>query len=227
MTSPAPLPDRRERARIGSGSTTAILLSAPIFEVGSGDPFQLVPTLSRLGPDILPYDGPEAFNASAFRQRLFTTEHEDRTIGAALLDQTIAAGIGNYLRAEVLFACRIDPWKRVGDLTASDTDCLVETAPKMAEQIYRTGATVSDEFRARMRGDASLVYRLGHEVGARHAVFRRTNLPCLVCGTQIRQMRQFTHATEDGEQERIIYFCPHCQNTNQPLKPIKAKRHAE
>jgi len=81
--------------------------------------------------------------------------------------------------------------------------------------------------RTRLINDPSLVYTSGSEYGTRHYVFRRTNLPCLVCGSTIRQLRQVTRADEEGEKTRIIYFfCPTCQRTNVELKKSKSKRKA-
>src|SRR4026209_2461557 len=96
--------DRRERARIVVEGGAAILLSAPIFNVGYGDPYEEIEILASLGPDALPYGA--RFDRREFQRRLFLTEHHDETIGAALLNQQIVAGLGNYLRAEILFACR-------------------------------------------------------------------------------------------------------------------------
>src|SRR6185436_8168491 len=98
-----PEKDRRERARIVVEGAAAILLSAPIFNAGEGDPYDKIEILATLGPDALPYRGP--FKRAEFLRRL--AEHESETIGAALLNQRIVAGLGNYLRAEVLFACKL------------------------------------------------------------------------------------------------------------------------
>jgi formamidopyrimidine-DNA glycosylase len=98
-------------------------------------------------------------------------------------------------------------------------------ARTMAQRAYTTGGfTVSDEARTRLINDSSLVYTPGSEYGTRHYVFRRTNLPCLVCGSTIRQLRQVTQSDEEGEKTRIIYFCPNCQGTNVELKKSKSKR---
>jgi endonuclease VIII len=213
--------DRRERARIVVECAAAILFSAPVFDVGEGDPRAAVENLASLGPDILPYADEEPFDEAAFRARLLAPEHAGASIGAALLNQRIAAGIGNYLRAEILFHCRLDPWRRVADLTADELDRLCRTIPEMARQAYLTGGvTVTDEVRGRMRRDASLVYQPGREWGTRHYVFRRTNLPCVECGGTVRQTRQVTHAAGDEEDERtrIIYFCPTCQGASVELK---------
>lgn len=197
--------DRRERARIVTAKGTAILHSAPVFEIGTGDPM-LHPQLSLLGTDVLALP----FDAIEFQQRLLL--HPNREIGAALLEQSIAAGIGNYLRAEILFLCKLDPWKLVGELTETELTDLSDKISSISQRAYATGGvTVTESDRAQMRENPALVYRSGSEWGDRHYVFRRTNLPCLICATPIRQKRQVTRQLEDEEKTRIIYFCPICQ----------------
>ena len=205
--------DRRERARIVVPEGAAILFSAPIFNVGKGDPYEQIENLGSLGPDVLPYK--RKFNQSEFRRRLLLPEHREITIGAALLNQRILAGLGNYLRAEVLFACKINPWRKVSELSETELGCLSRAAPELSRRSYEFSATARDEDRERMSGDASLVYQQGREYGTRHLVFRRTNLPCLRCGEKIKQLRQPTYNSganeEEEERTRIVYFCPHCQ----------------
>lgn len=218
--------DRRERARIVTATGGAILLSAPIFQIGQGDPYEQVEMLKQLGLDILPEDN-APFDQAQFKQRLLSPHQNNllnRTIGAALLDQSIVAGIGNYLRAEILFLCQIDPWRNVNELTESELHRLCEMIPQIARRAYETGGvTASDPDRFRMEHDRTLVYRLGSEFGSRHYVFRRTNLPCLRCSTPIRQQKQVVHSDEAEEKTRIIYFCPTCQNPSIDLPPRRAK----
>jgi endonuclease VIII len=202
-----PPPDRRERARIVTEHGAALLHSAPVFTLFEGDPYAAVPILGTLGPDALPYAGPEAFDAPAFLHRL--DAHGEREVGAALLDQSVVAGLGNYLRAEILFLCRLDPFRRVDTLT------------RVTAQAYtRGGVTLATDDVARMVAEPALVYTPDRAWQQRHYVFRRTNLPCLVCGTPVRQLRQVTRAWEDdegsGKKERIIYFCPTCQGVDVP-----------
>lgn len=214
--------DRRERARIVVPTGGVILYSAPVFELGQGDPYTDNQVLRSLGPDVLPYEA--GFDQTAFCHRLLAPIHQDRAIGAALLDQQIVAGIGNYLRAEILFDCRLDPWRRIADLSTDDLTNLSHSIAKIAQRAYETGGvTVPEEVRSQMQQDPSLVYRLGSDFGSRHYVFRRTNLPCLVCSNPIRQLRQTTRADETGEKTRIIYFCPVCQQTQIELKPSKRR----
>jgi endonuclease-8 len=201
--------DRRERARIVVEGATAILFSAPIFNAGEGDPYGVIEILPILGPDALPYHGP--FDRDEFLRRLL--EYKDETIGAALLNQRIVAGLGNYLRAEILFNCKLNPWLTVGQLSQRNLSCLSKTIPRLARDAYKRSATATEKDRKRMARDASLVYQPGREYGTRHMVFRRTNLPCLRCGQKIRQLRQRTIPMEgdDEERTRIVYFCAKCQ----------------
>ena len=213
-STPIELPekDRRERARIVVEGAAAILLSAPIFNVGEGDPYDIIEILGTLGPDALPYRG--RFNRAEFLRQLLATEYKDETIGAALLNQRIVAGLGNYLRAEILFHCKLNPWLTVSELSERHLDCLSKTIPLLARAAYERGATATEKDRERMAADPSLVYQPGREIGTRHLVFRRTNLPCLRCGEKIRQLRQRTirlEENDDEERTRIVYFCAKCQ----------------
>ena len=207
-----PEKDRRERARIVVEGAAAILLSAPIFNVGEGDPYDVIEILGTLGPDALPYSG--RFDRKEFQRRLL--EHEDELVGAALLNQRIVAGLGNYLRAEVLFNCKLNPWLTIRDISQRNINCLLKTIPRLARDAYKQGATAGEKDRKRMAGDSSLVYVPGREYGTRHLVFRRTNLPCLRCGEKIRQLRQRTSQAEENEEERtrIVYFCAKCQKVS-------------
>jgi formamidopyrimidine-DNA glycosylase len=217
--------DRRERARIVVEGATAILMSAPIFEIGFGDPYENLEYLSALGPDILA----QRFDRKEFESRLKEPTNLGRTIGDALLDQRICAGIGNYLRAEILFAASMDPWMKVGDLSATDVVALGKLIPQLSKLSYKQSRTVTGDLQTRMASDPDLVYVPGKEYGTRHYVFRRTNLPCLICGEPIRQLRQETtnlsQPQPDEEQKsRIVYFCARCQHVDPKLfagKPMK------
>ena len=222
--------DRRERARVVTDDAVALLLSAPTFTVGRGDPYAEIPALEHLGPDILPERG--AFDADAFLRRL--DREPDRTIGAALLDQTVAAGIGNYLRAELLYECRTDPWRLVRDLDATERERLVAEIPRISARAYREGGrTVPEAVQARQAEDRDLRYSpYARPWNTKHWVFRRTNLPCLTCDDTVRQKHQLTREWTDEttgepvEKKRIIYFCPTCQGVAPEYVP-KANPHRD
>lgn len=214
--------DRRERARLVTPGALAILSSAPVFEIFEGDPYAQIDNLATLGPDILPYEG--EFDAPEFRRRLLLPENLTREIGAVLLDQRVLAGIGNYLRADALFLCAINPYKTVASLDENEIARLCAQIPLMARRaLAEAGVSIPPEMRERLLNDAELSYN-GRivEWAARHAVFRRTNLPCLQCGQPIKQKQQVVWRTPDGDDEnepenekaRTIYFCPNCQNVD-------------
>jgi endonuclease VIII len=222
--------DRRERARVVVEDAAAILLSAPVFDVGQGDPYVELPMLASLGPDTLPYPEHGPFDRDEFLRRLARAGEEGAEIGVALLNQRILAGLGNYLRAEILFECALDPWRPVVDLTGPEIDCLCNTIPLIVERAYVAGGrTVPDDVHETMLRDPQYVYTAGRTFGSKHYVFRRTNLPCVRCGDTVRQQRQVTARVGDEEEEktRIIYFCPTCQRTSVPLKPIRRRARRE
>ena len=222
--------DRRERARIEVPGAVAVLTTAPKFAVGRGDPCDDGGPLAHLGPDTLPPEGPEAFDVDAWHERLLSGKRHDRTIGAVLLDQTVLAGVGNYLRADILFACKMDPWKTIGELTEDDLACLDREIPRICAYAYANGGrTIPPEQVERMRADPDLHYGEAHDYNLKHWVFRRTNLDCLVCGSTVRQKKQVTRRWEDDEgnteeKKRPIYFCPTCQNTTVELPPVRKKK---
>jgi DNA-formamidopyrimidine glycosylase len=149
--------------------------------------------LARLGPDPL---RPDADPDLAWRR----ISRSHRPIGDLLMDQKVLAGVGNVYRAEVLFRHRIHPLRpgdtlRVGQWRAMWAD-LVEL---MAEGV-RSGRidTVRPEHTPEAMGRAPRKDDHGGEV----YVYRRTSMPCLVCGATVRT----------GELVgRNIFWCPKCQ----------------
>ena len=151
--------------------------------------------LGRLGPDPL---RPDADPDLAWRR----ISRSPRAIGDLLMDQKVLAGVGNVYRAEVLFRHRIHPLRpgstlRVGQWRAMWAD-LVEL---MAEGV-RTGRidTVRPEHTPEVMGRAPRRDDHGGEV----YVYRRTSMPCLVCGSAVRT------AELAG---RNSFWCPKCQPT--------------
>lgn len=105
-----------------------------------------------------------------------------------LLDQRVAAGIGNVYRCEALWACRIDPWTPVSVLDDESLRLIFETARDAMR------ANVSGSFQRRFPGYG------------RGAVHGRRGRPCPRCGTVVK-MRAM------GEHARVVYWCPTCQRS--------------
>ena len=144
--------------------------------------------LRRLGPDPLNGDGPGKFLEMVKKSR--------KTIGELLMDQSVAAGVGNIFRAELLYRTKLNPFiqgKEVEDGTLRsiwrEAGVLMKAA--MAD---RRIVTTRAKDRPHTRGPV-----LKEEA---HYVYRRQGRPCFVCGTKI-----LTKVMAG----RNLFWCPVCQ----------------
>jgi formamidopyrimidine-DNA glycosylase len=139
------------------------------------------------GPGLEPLEvGREDF-AALFRGRKLA-------IKAALLNQTLLAGVGNIYADESLFRAGIRPRRRAGRLTRAELERLrraLQEVLKMAIQLG--GSSVSDYVDAEgVRGFFQF----------EHRVYQRGGEPCRVCGAPIRRI------VVGG---RSTHYCPRCQ----------------
>ena len=84
----------------------AVWFTAPVVETyhrADGAP----PSLAALGPDLC---RPDVDIETAVERMAALTGPDDEPV---LLDQRVAAGIGNVYASEVLFACGVDPFAKV------------------------------------------------------------------------------------------------------------------
>ncbi|HEY5881724.1 MAG TPA: DNA-formamidopyrimidine glycosylase family protein [Nakamurella sp.] len=155
-----------------------------------------------LGPDPLREDAEPA--AGWERVRVSPTP-----IGLLLMDQRVAAGVGNIFRAEVLFRHRIDPMMQGRLLRLSEWDAIwVDLVGLMHDAVGKGRIdTVRPEHDPVAMGRAPRVDRHGGEV----YVYRRVDQPCLVCGTRVR-------TRELGG--RNLFWCPTCQRTSRRKIPL-------
>lgn len=147
----------------------------------------------RLGPDPLRED--------ADPERGWARVHSSATpIGVLLMDQRVAAGVGNIFRAEVLYRHRIDPGMAGRALRRAEWDAIWADLVGLMQAAVVRGRidTVRPEHDPIAMGRAPRVDRHGGEV----YVYRRADQPCLVCRTPIR-------TKEFGG--RNLFWCPRCQ----------------
>ena len=157
----------------------AVCFAAPVVEMLDDGSLRRHPILSALGPDLCLPD-PDMDEIVRRADRL-----DPRTeIGVALLDQRVAAGIGNVYKSEVAFACRIDPFTPLADL---DRDARAD--------LWRTAGEL-------LRRNLGPAPRRTTPYGL--AVYDRAGRPCRVCGTAIAVRRQ-------GEDARSTWWCSTCQ----------------
>ena len=151
--------------------------------------------LAKLGPDPLRADA----DADRAWRRI---QRSPRAIGDLLMDQGVLAGVGNVYRAEVLFRHRIHPLRpgrtlRVGQWHAIWDDLVVLLGEGVVSGRIDT---VRPEHTPEAMGRPQRADDHGGEV----YVYRRTSLPCHVCGATVRT----------GELVgRNIFWCPRCQPT--------------
>jgi endonuclease VIII len=145
--------------------------------------------LSRLGPDLLA-DPPDIDEAV---RRASLPAYAGREIGDVLLDQRIAAGIGNVYKSEVMFECRVNPRARLHDLDAGSLRDLFDKAAHLMRLNLLT-----------RRRTAVPIQRRPTPSSQRLWVYNRAGKPCLDCGAAIRRFLQ-------GDMARSTYWCPSCQ----------------
>jgi len=147
--------------------------------------------LAPLGPDPL---GPEAADPSSgmdeARRRL---QAHPGTVGAALMDQTVLAGVGNVFRAEILHACRIAPSRPAARITDAEFAALWTRLQAMMRQAVTDGRIITVDV-------PEGADRLAVPEAESRRVYKRT--ACYDCGTAV------VTTTVNG---RTAYACPHCQ----------------
>lgn len=189
--SPSAAPLSNLRLRIARGDDVAELRGPQTCTLISDE--ARVDVITRLGPDPL---RPDADGARGWAK----VSRSSRTIGSLLMDQSVAAGVGNIFRAEVLFRHRINP-RREGKALSRRTWNLVWTdLVELMHYAVEEGRidTVRPEHLPEVMGRPPRVDRHGGEV----YVYRRAGERCHVCGTVVRTENL------DG---RNLYWCPRCQ----------------
>lgn len=148
---------------------------------------------ASLGPDPL---RPDADPDRGWRR----VSRSGRSIASLLMDQRVAAGVGNIYRAEVLYRQRIHPETPGRELSARAWKRIWADLVELMPQGVRHGRidTVRPEHSPEAMGRDPRVDRHGGEV----YVYRRAGQPCLVCGREV-SVREF--------EGRNLYWCARCQ----------------
>lgn len=152
---------------------------------------------ARLGPDPIldPADGADELAKRLSRRSI--------SIGAALLDQKVVAGIGNVYRSELLFLAGVHPLtvaKTLDDDTVADIWQRSVVALKDGERMGRIVTVVPGEMGAKTPRELAR--------GDRLYTYKRDGKTCRRCDDEIRS------ADADG---RNVWWCPTCQPVNGEL----------
>lgn len=116
-------PERQARLTLTCGDRVAVCFNAPVVELLQPGAESRHPALGHLGPDVLiePLDMDEVC-------RRARAGRPDRPLGELLLDQRVAAGIGNIWRSESLFVERLSPWTPLSAITDDQLGALMAPA---------------------------------------------------------------------------------------------------
>ncbi len=188
-----PETSRQLRLALDTKKGSALLYSASDIEVMPTEELTSHPFLSRLGPDVLD----ESTTESVIESRLASAEFSRRQLASLLLDQHFLAGLGNYLRSEILFYASLMPSRKPAELSISEINTLSRTIKAITVRSYKTkGITVPEKVYQSLTNQGA-----GFEQ-ARFAIFDKEGEACLVCGESIKR---------ENRGGRRIYFCSQCQ----------------
>jgi formamidopyrimidine-DNA glycosylase len=157
---------------------------------------KLLPTIEVPNMDFMKKVGPEplvdTFTAADFAARF--TRRAKTGIKAALLDQTVVAGVGNIYADECLWGAKLYPKRLVGTITPQEFAILyTDLREVMSLAIQKGGSTNKNYVNADGKRGSYMDFA---------RVFRREGLPCPRCGTTIIKCRVAGRGT---------HICPLCQ----------------
>jgi endonuclease VIII len=164
---------------IRRGGREVVQFNGPVLELMTEARIRTDPRIAGLGPDLV---AGRPFDESRFLRRL-REDDPTRTLGDALMDQHIVAGIGNFWKSEGCWLARIDPWRRIGTVTDEEALAVVRGLRPLMQRSADDG--VQSRFRS---------------------IYARAGLPCPRCGAP-----SLVRARGQGDDNRTTYWCPTCQ----------------
>ena len=193
-----PATRRSLRLALHTSSHSALLYSASDISVWPRDEIGMHPFLARLGPDLL--SRPPQWREIA--TRLDEREFRGRALGALYLDQGFLAGVGNYLRSEILYCARLHPARRAQTLSRAERGRLARESLAVTRRSYETGGiTLPPRLAAQAKRASGAFER------RRFFVFGRDGHQCYRCDDVIQR---------GSMGSRRIYWCPTCQSDSGP-----------
>jgi len=157
---------------------------------------RLMPTVEIPNIDFMQKVGPEPladdFTPKEFMQRF--ARRSKTNIKAALLDQSIVAGVGNIYADESLWGAKLHPKRLVGSVTEQEFTTLFHELREVMNLAVEKGGSSNHTY-VNVEGKKGSYMDFAR-------VFRREGLPCPRCGTTIEKLRVAGRGT---------HVCPHCQ----------------
>ena len=154
----------------------------PIAEVPN------LPFMQKVGPEPLSPDFTEADFTARFARR------KKSGIKAALLDQSVVAGIGNIYADETLWGAKVHPARRVETVTADEFAAMYREAREVMNLAIEKGGSSNKNY-VNAEGKKGSYMDFAR-------VFRREGQSCPRCGATIEKIRVAGRGT---------HYCPVCQ----------------
>ncbi len=190
-----PKTKRQLRLAIHNQDYSALLYSASDIEVLQASELSQHPFLARLGPDLLS----EKPKAKIIEARLKLKRFRNRQLATVMLDQGFVAGLGNYLRAEILTHAGLHPERRPSQCSDLQLQRLAQLIVSLSRRAYLKGGIVNSAELVSQLKKQGLTQREQH----RFNTYGRAGLACHFCKNTIE-------VSNAGG--RKMYFCPHCQS---------------
>lgn len=157
---------------------------------------RLYPSLEVPNIDFMKRVGPEPlednFTADEFITRM--RRRSGTTVKAAILDQSVLAGVGNIYADESLWGAKIHPATRVRELSDGQLAILLEEIKFVMQLAIQKGGSTDRNYVNAEGGRGSYIDFA--------RVFRQEGKPCQRCGTVVEKIRVAGRGT---------HICPVCQ----------------
>ncbi|WP_314141236.1 endonuclease VIII [Buttiauxella noackiae] len=173
------------RVKLQTADKTILLYSASDIDILDQEQLAEHPFLKRVGPDVLDM----TLTAPQVNERLLSARFRNRQFSGLLLDQAFLAGLGNYLRVEILWVVGLLGHRKARDLTSDQLDKLSHALLDIPRLSYNTRGHVDEN---RHHG-AIFSFRVFHRAGEK----------CERCGGTIEKTMLSS---------RPFYWCPGCQH---------------
>ena len=111
------------------------------IKIASGEE-GLAKALEKVGYDWLQDDFPVEF----FLSILFSGQYNKITIANFLMQQGIFAGVGNYLKSEILYCAKVMPTRRIGTLSREEGATIYYMAKYIMQESYEAGGFTIESF---------------------------------------------------------------------------------
>lgn len=185
---------RQLRLSIHMQQGAAFLYSASDITVLTEDELAKHPYLNKLGLELLSANTTRDMIA----ERLMAYRKSRRSLMTLLQDQSVLAGIGNYLCCEILHVSGLHPETRICDLNQQQLVLLAENSLHLTQQSYETAGITNLLLRADKLAEQGIEFE-----DYRFNVYRREGLSCYQCGEKI---------VKDKFSGRMGYCCSGCQS---------------